>query len=287
MINGYLILGKSDFGFIYYKKKIFNIIRILIIWSAFGFFYSLLLKGDSLYLALRNTAKVLIGHYIVPTWFLFTFVVIYTILLFGFNRIKKNIVLLTISLGLICIFIHFVSLYQIYNGGYFIQANVPQRWRLWTWMFYFFLGYCVRLLKEGNRKRTLLSEKRVGIWCIVFSIIAIYLQYQICFVRLGKMNSEYLYDAPIIIVWSLSVFLTILNLKVSNKAEKMVSTIAGNMFGIFLVHEWINDYFALTTLPTSAMSSTLIWLLLFIVSYVVSALVIKFGGKYGKMFITY
>lgn len=76
--------------------------------------------------------------------------------------------------------------------------------------------------------------------------------------------------------------LTILNLKVSNKAEKMVSTIAGNMFGIFLVHEWINDYFALTTLPTSAMSSTLIWLLLFIVSYVVSALVIKFGGKYGK-----
>ncbi|WP_320911895.1 acyltransferase family protein [Eisenbergiella porci] len=94
MINGYLILGKSDFGFIYYKKKIFNIIRILIIWSAFGFFYSLLLKGDSLYLALRNTAKVLIGHYIVPTWFLFTFVVIYTILLFGFNRIKKNIVLL-------------------------------------------------------------------------------------------------------------------------------------------------------------------------------------------------
>lgn len=112
--------------------------------------------------------------------------------------------------------------------------------------FIFFLGYCVRLLKEGNRKRTLLSEKRVGIWCIVFSIIAIYLQYQICFVRLGKMNSEYLYDAPIIIVWSLSVFLTILNLKVSNKAEKMVSTNSRiYVWYIFLWHEGNHDYFAL------------------------------------------
>ena len=85
MCNGYLILNKDHFDFKYYKKKILRIIVLLVIWGVVTFAYQFFLchtpLGESLYDGLKCT----LGAYIVPFWFLFTFGLIYTILLFTFE----------------------------------------------------------------------------------------------------------------------------------------------------------------------------------------------------------
>lgn len=290
MVNGYLILAKIDFDRQYYKKKILNIIRVIVLWSIFGFFYSWILMEDGIFVAFKNLIKGLIGHYIIPTWYLFTFAVIYTILLIGFKFIKKNIIIFTLILGLLCSALAGISLFQINKGGYFIQAIVPQRWRLWTWMFYFMLGYVMKIFSE----RFILDNKLlmcVGGGCAIFTGFVVVYQYKICFVKSGNMNSEFMYDDPIIIIWCMLLFCFIINLHLSEKISIFVEKISTNMFGVFAVHEWINNLFKLTLLPKeykySWMASFVLWVGLFLTSYFVTKLVIRFGGKTGKKYMIY
>lgn len=39
MLNGYLMFSKTEFSFNYYKKKIINIVRVLILWGGKRLFF--------------------------------------------------------------------------------------------------------------------------------------------------------------------------------------------------------------------------------------------------------
>lgn len=263
MINGYLILNRESFSMAYYKKKTINIVRVLVTWGIISVFYSLFLMKDSLREALKNGIKCIDAHYIVPLWFLFTFFIIYTLLLFGFGIIKANLGRLIIFLAIICIVVDIFSLISIFGGGYFLQSNIPQRYRLWTWMFYFMLGYFL-----GKNDLTNVNEKSLWVLVAATTIIVVIYQYLLCYKFLGKINSEFCYDNILIMLWSTSIFLLF---KVHHfKHEKMIELVGKHCFGVFLLHEYFSKFLSLTERISGGFQALLIWCGLCIICWIIS-----------------
>ena len=145
MVNGALILNKDTFTWEYYKVKVLNILRLLVLWGGVTFLYFLILVPVGWRQALKEGVKAILGYqWVINTWFFMTFIIIYTILLFGFNFIKQNIMKIVGILLCICVIIEIISIVRIFKGGFFIQDYINQRFRFWTWFFYFGLGYVLR-----------------------------------------------------------------------------------------------------------------------------------------------
>lgn len=263
MVNGYLILNRDSFSVEYYKKKILNIVRILVTWGIISAFFSLIIMKDSVGAAIKNGIKCIDAHYIVPFWFLFTFIAIYTFLVFGFGFIKKNLKKLIIVLATVCIMIDVFSMVSILGGGYFLQSNVPQRYRLWTWMFYFLLGYYLGKIDFKN-----INEKYLWASVILTTIVAVSYQYLLCFKHLGKINSEFCYDNILVMLWSISIYLAFRAHLF--KHEKMIESIGKHCFGVFLLHEYFSKCFLLTERINGALQAFIVWCGLCIICWVIT-----------------
>lgn len=286
MVNGYLILSKTEFTFEYYKKKILNMIRLLLIWGIIGFFYYLILHGTSFMEAAKNGFKIFLAyHWVSNMWFFITFGILYTILLFAFQFVKKNIKTLTIIFGIICIIIDIISVVCIMKGGFFIQANVTQRLRLWTWCFYFMFGYIVGNIKIEDIK--LFKTRHAAIITIttasiVLSVITIIWQYWLCWIKTGQIESNYVYDNIFIILWSLCLFLFF---KYHRRISDYLAGFVKESFGAFLIHSFIIDYMNLRALPSNAIEAFLVWVLILVGTFALSHLlqkipVVKYAFKY-------
>jgi surface polysaccharide O-acyltransferase-like enzyme len=119
MVNGYLILKREIFDFSYYKKKILNIVRVLFIWGVItAVYYAVVYHKVGIKVFLWNVGKSIVARGVVPFWFLLTFVFLYTfVLLIGIDCIKKNINVITLVLGSVCLIFDIASLISIFRGG--------------------------------------------------------------------------------------------------------------------------------------------------------------------------
>ena len=265
MINGYLILNRNDFTFTYYKRKIVNMIRVLISGGGIAFVYSLILLKTGIGKAGYNALKCVLGYYVIPFWWIFTFAIIYTILLFSFQQIKMHIRWILISLLVICLAVDALSMIEIFTrNGYFIQALVSQRFRIWTWLMYFCLGYY--LGKDAKMKRSVLF----GL-VVITSVLAVLLQIFLCRDFLGRINSEYLYDNIILIVWSSLIFM-LFNGR-SKELSTPVESFCNNSFGVFMLHEFFLEGFGLTQRFVEPMQSAALLISLVLFCWVLTVLV--------------
>lgn len=126
MVNGALIMSKDTFTFGYYKKKVINIVRILFIWGVVTAIYSFFLIGNGLKTALFDGVKTALTVNIVPFWFLLTFILIYTVLLFSFDWIKQHIKTVVCILLLVCLAFDAVSMINISGGGILFKAMLME-----------------------------------------------------------------------------------------------------------------------------------------------------------------
>lgn len=265
MCNGFLIFQKEDFTFEYFKKKILNILKLLASWSIVTMILSLLVDHDSLKQVVINGIKCFLGANIVPFWFFYTLIAIYFILLFLFKKIKKRINIVLLVLFLIMLIIDVISLIYIFNGGYFIQKYVDQRLRLWTWLFYFCLGYKLKTIENK------LMKPSIGIVILIFiSAFAVMYQIFLCYNYLGRINSEYCYDNILIVIWSSCVFSVFIRFKY--KFSNLILSISKYSFGIFLLHGYFLHYFKLTSLVSNGVQSFVLWILLIVICFLISAL---------------
>ncbi len=269
MVNGALIMSKNSFSFEYYKKKVLNVIRILATWSVISVLYSYFLLHADLKESLFSGVKTGLGAYIVPFWFLFTFVIIYTILLFSFDWIKQHLSKIVLCLVLVCVAVDVASMINISGGGYFIQSYVNGKFRIWTWMMYFLLGY---FLSQYDNINT-----RVVIILLLLSTVSAWLlQYYLCWVYLGRMNSSCLYDNFVIIVWTSCLFQTLYRLDIkSEKLRKAILLISSNMFGVFLLHGYIINHFHLTEKVQNGGESMILYLIVVITCWIATYILCK------------
>lgn len=201
----------------------------------------------------------------IPFWWIFTFAIIYTILLFSFQQIKMHIRWILISLLVICLAVDALSMIEIFTrNGYFIQALVSQRFRIWTWLMYFCLGYY--LGKDAKMKRSVLF----GL-VVITSVLAVLLQIFLCRDFLGRINSEYLYDNIILIVWSSLIFM-LFNGR-SKELSTPVESFCNNSFGVFMLHEFFLEGFGLTQRFVEPMQSAALLISLVLFCWVLTVLV--------------
>lgn len=251
MINGYLILSREDFSFKYYKYKVANIIRILLSWSIVEGGYNYIFRDHTWKGFCNGLIDTLTGGHLIPVWFLFTYIAVYTVFLVGFRQVKKKITQFTLALFIICLLIDICSHINIYvYNGYFITERIPQMLRLWTWLFYPCLGYW---LMTKYQKSQITSNQKLGVLLVVLSIIAVCFQYFECAVFLNRINSGFLYENIFIIVWCAIVFLSFMKIKLDNTKCEYLKVISSNTFGIFLIHMYIVD-------ATWLSSATYTWL---------------------------
>ena len=254
MVNGTLIMRKNEFNFAYYKRKMLNIIRVLIMWGCIVAVYYMLYRHAGIAYSLKEGFKASLAyHWVVNLWFLITFGLIYTILLFSFSKIKKYIKQITIILGIICISVDAVSLISIQNGGFFIQDHISQRLRLWTWMFYFLAGYLIDKIDVKKIKKHL-----IYVPAVILTISCVLLQINICN-KTNQYELNYIYDNILVIFWIFFVFLTV---KISPAFSNMLARFSKPAFGAFLMHSLIIDAAYLRGIVNGPFESFISWALL-------------------------
>ncbi len=263
MVNGALILRKDSFSFSYYLRKIFEIIRALMISGILVGIYVGLVYHFSVFETLKEIIKGFLSY--TPyafLWFFYTFAVIYTILLFIFPWLKKRIVLAVGILAICCIGWSLASLYSISKGGFFVQAIITQRFRIWTWLFYFCLGYYLSIqdVQKWNANTIRLMT------CLMTAVCVIW-QYWLCLCVTGQIESNYMYDDLIIMIWSALIFVSFM---LSPKMSSIMSRFAKYSYGAFLVHGFIIDFFQLRSEVTGVLESTMIWVILVAGSWILS-----------------
>lgn len=277
MCNGYLILKKKSFGFKYFCKKVLNIIRVMTLWSFITFMLSLLVEQNSLTKALLDGIKCFIGVNIAPFWFLYSLIIIYIVLLLFFDLIKKHLNKILIFLFATMLIIDIISVISIFRGGYFVQSKINQRFRIWTWMFYFVIGYKIK------EQRGTANIIKVGLVAAVLTVMSVAVQYYLCCIMLNKINSEYMYDNIIIIAWSLSVFVFLNSIII--KPNTILTFLSKNSFGVFLLHPYLIHYFHLTEIVSGWLSALVLWVILVLSCYLITFVFRK--AKFGKLLFEY
>lgn len=254
MINGALILEKEDFGRKYFKKKVFNIVRLLIVWAIINGLVFCFCYGFSIYTFAWNFLKSFLAKGIVPFWFMYTFIIIYLILMFRFNWVKLHLKQLLLCTGVIMIIFDVISTINIFRGGNFIQSNIPQGLRIWTWLFYFLLGYRLKNIKH------IWKIKKINWLLLTFiTMVSVWWQYYLCSTVLKQINSEYLYDNVLIMIWCSLIFVCFINIKFSEKIKSIVTYISINSFGVFLLHGYFIMLFDLTNRISDAIQGIVLW----------------------------
>lgn len=268
MVNGSLILRKASFPFSYYKKKLGGIAQALVFSGLLIGVYVKIVHHFSAFKAGKEMLKGFLSY--TPyafLWFFYTFVMIYTLLLAVFPWMKKHIRLVTGSLLLVCLCAALASDHSIAHGGFFIQDRVTQRLRLWTWLFYFCLGY---LLSTADLKKW--NAHGIRLLAVVFTIVCVGWQYWLCWRVTGQIESNYMYDSLPVIVWSALVFLSF---RVSPGISAVLARFAPYSYGAFLLHGFLVDGLQLQSAVHGALASTLVWILLSVVCWTASWMLSK------------
>ncbi len=198
MVNGCLILRKEQFSFTYYKQKMLGILRALVISGVLVGIYVLVVHHFSFAKAFKEMLKGFLSY--TPyafLWFFYTFAILYTVLLFAFPWVKAHMKSIVAILALCCLAFWGASLYSIANGGFFVQEHITQRLRLWTWFLYFCLGYLLSTLDVSR-----FNAHFIRLAAALLTAACVGWQYWLCYRVTGQVESNYLYDDPLIIVWS-------------------------------------------------------------------------------------
>lgn len=272
IVNGYLIFSKDNELKIdknykeYFKKKGLGIVKIVGIWAVINSVIFLITENKFYNPIVLGIKGIINRGELAYFWFFGALIILYTLMYYFYPIVSKYIKNILIVLIIISISIDILSTINILNGGYFLQSLIKQTFRIWTWSMYFIIG---GYLKKKDLKYKI---NKITILSLTFTFIAIAYQYLLCVKYLKKMNSEYLYDNVIIILWCCLIFLLIKEIKV-NKINKFIEFIGNQVIGVYLIHYIIINIFDLNNKCSNSLEAMMAWIGTLIISIVISAII--------------
>ena len=234
MTNGYLTLTKPKIDFLYPMQKIRNILLLTLLWNIIGAVFDYIKTKD-----FHRIPVNILGSYIqqgtmYQFWFFGTLIIIYLalpLLKYIFDRPKLKWPLFML-LFLACTAL---TVFSIISNVPLVKS-VPQPFRLWTWLFYYFLG---GILKQFQEKITrFLNFKLHAALTVFFTLTYVLYQDRFFADAIKSRLAEYTYDSLTIMLWVTALFLFFLRLDIANK-PKLAGAITGLtplMFGCYIVH---------------------------------------------------
>jgi len=234
MVNGYLTLTKPKINYLYSINKIKNILMLTLVWNILSILFDFIKTTK-----IKDFPVDILGPYIqkgvmYQFWFLGTLIMIYSmlpLLKYIFDRPKFRWTLFAL-LFLICTAITVLS---VVTKAPFIKP-VPQPFRLWTWLFYYFLGGIFK--QHQDKIMRFLHFKLHAVLLVVFTLAYVLYQDRFFADAIKNRLAEYTYDSLAIMLWVSALFLFFLRLNINAKPKlaSVVSFLSPLMFGCYIVH---------------------------------------------------
>ncbi|WP_366925355.1 acyltransferase family protein [uncultured Clostridium sp.] len=117
--------------------------------------------------------------------------------------------------------------------GNAIQSYIIQTFRLWTWLFYFILGW---FIKEKEHTIFQISFKAHSFLLLIISIILVFFEMFIAHKMDTWFYVEYFYDALLFITWIIFLFTYILRFNIGYKSQQFISWFSKMTLGIYCIH---------------------------------------------------
>lgn len=238
MVNGYLILSKAKIHFAYILRKESALILFAFWWNFAWGLFRFLHKREQLNPFMETFKNLFLQDgYFNVFWFLGALICVYMLAIPLHNILNskwRSIPL--VILFLICCGIDLLSVICIDKTGRALQSFIPQTFRLWTWLFYFYLGGYI----SKRRSETHISKMWSAILVVVFIFNIIY-EYFIGFKRLGITLPEYYYDNIFLMVEVYILFNLFYNFK-NERLQRWIYIAASGTAGVFPLHEIVINY---------------------------------------------
>ena len=270
MVNGYLQLNKVKY-YKYVVKKILNIFLICFIWNIPIAIFKLVINGEHLNIVDNVFLNYIQEGYFWQFWFLGALTLIYIFLpLFQklFNRTDKykffTILLVIVS--------SLIDLFNIVNNNFFendiIKNIIPQIFRIWTWLTYFFIGGLIR--KSDPLKK--LDNKKLIIITFILLLITILYAYAFSNNLYSSLFAENLYDSFIVIATTFLIFNCFSRIQVS---YKLITDIGKLNMGVYIIHPTIIKIFKYFNLLYNNYLNIIFAFLIFVICIIITKIISK------------
>lgn len=224
LISGYFMInhyeGAQDTQKIY--KKILNIFCFIGIWSLIiGLL--LTIKNKEILMPLKIFGGVFIQkEFLRLLWFLISLAIVYflTPMLRNIKNKKRFLIILTIVSSLIFISNHFLKIHLNTD----IDQLIFQPYRLWTWIYYYFLG---GYLKNIKFKKTNITK------LLLITSISIAYEYFMSKYFIYNSYAELFYDSILIKVWVIETYKFVMSIKINNK--DVIELLSSLTFSVYLL----------------------------------------------------
>ena len=232
MVNGYLLLGKSNITYSYILQKVKWILIIVSSWTIIVWLF----KRDFTV----NPIKKIVGSllqkgYFSQFWFFGALILIYLCLpiLRKFLNSKRSY--LYILSSLVTIGLVFELANMVFQMP--LQSYVIQTFRLWTWFFYYILGGLIAQFdKEFIKKGIKRWMKIVAVLLLLITPVILFFLAKTIY---HNLFAEYFYDILFVKIVSLGIFLTVLTLSLEENKSNWIVTLSNQTMGVFIVHTYV------------------------------------------------
>lgn len=242
MVSGYLLIGKQTVDIIYVFNKIYNILRLIVILSII-WWTGVSIGSGHFYIV--NFTWIFKGAFIQNgplwiCWYLASMIIIYSLLpLLNKLFVYQSYWYTLFFFGVIEAFVFYLNI-RIHG-----EQNVIQTFRLWNWLFYFLLGGGIKKLQMSIN----INLQFVKYLIVLLLIMNIIFQ-ETMKPMINSPYCEYFYCSFPVIFLSVSIFLFITNVKMSNfYICRFVKFCSPLFLSVYLFHPLFLDVH--TKLPVS------------------------------------
>ena len=264
-----------------YTKYIKRVVIALAFWGVLYGFISLLAKSfinnDQIFLMdiVKIFAKFVFGPPWYHLWFLYLIIGIYMLTplfrVFTSNSKKEEIEYLLILFGLFGLLLPMVkNVLVIIDPRFEINFSIVE---LTGYVGYFFAGYYFN--KYEISKKIKIFIYIMGLFSVFFTIIIT--------VKWSLMTGEpqaYLYGylLPTTMFEAYALFILfkerLSSIKYSKKIEKNLSFLSGCTFGIYLVHDFINQAYSILNIYTTTLNPVIMIPIMSVITFIISFVII-------------
>jgi surface polysaccharide O-acyltransferase-like enzyme len=274
MVNGCLLLGKTELTYRYVSKKIANILAIVLAWNVLIYLIRLILEHKATnpyYAALANLVQ---GDYYWQFWFFGALIVIYLALPVIHRAFKntKAAVVMTGIFAALCISADIANTVRSAAGLPIIEAYVPQTFRLWTWLAYFLLGGLLgkKQIRDAVTKRL----RPAANWAVFLGaviVISVYQYKMSFFYRDGR--AEIFYDNIFTFVYIASLFILVCRHSFTEAGSRVTGRLSKNVMGVYIIHVSVLTLMTLYYQFNAQLTNMCLIFIVFLLSLAASAVI--------------
>lgn len=269
MASGAVQLTKRAIDYNYCLKKIWNIIKLMVLYYGFDFLIRFFFKCDISIDGAISALKGTYGDYAV-FWFLRTMIIIYLILPIIHVAFKK-FPFIVLLFGLICVGLDSYNAWNIlfHNATTYIEAPINPQFRLWVWLFYYLMGGLLyKALNDGH------VPGKACLWIIasiVSAIIAVAYMYYILYYKTDIVNGGFGYTSLFMITWVTTTMIAIEKINF-DKYQVLVNIGSITLLPMFALHAFVIPLFSAfsSTYWSQVLGYLLIVSTTFIISFIIT-----------------